>query len=273
MVAQQQQSAGWYGGIDTSRPHPARMYDFYLGGKDNYHVDREAAQQVITSAPAVVDSARANRDFLRRAVGHLAESGVRQFLDIGTGIPTSPNTHEVAQAVAPGARVAYVDNDPIVAAHAAARLLGTGNTSFALADLRDTDALLAMPEVTRMIDLRQPVAVLLASVLHFVGDADDPAGIVGTLRDALPAGSHLVLSHGTDDFHADRVGEAVSVYRTATAELSLRPYDRVLDFFDGFDLLAPGLVRVPLWRPDGPPPGPDELASIGVYGGVGRKAA
>ncbi|NUP37865.1 MAG: SAM-dependent methyltransferase [Streptomyces sp.] len=268
-MTQQRYSAG---GIDTSRPHPARMYDFYLGGRDNYHVDREAAQQVITASPEVVDSARANRDFMRRAVGHLAESGVRQFLDIGTGIPTSPNTHEIAQAVAPGARVAYVDNDPIVAAHAAARLLCTGDTAFALADLRDPAELLDMPAVRGLIDFGEPVAVLLVSVLHFVGDDEDPAGAVAALRDALPAGSHLVLSHGTQDFHADRVAEAVSVYSKSTAALSLRSHDEVLAFFDGFDLLEPGLVQVPLWRPDGQPPGPEELAAVGVYGGVGRKA-
>ncbi|NJP44303.1 SAM-dependent methyltransferase [Actinacidiphila epipremni] len=258
--------------LDTSRPHPARMYDFYLGGRDNYEVDREAAQQVITASPEVVDSARANRDFLRRAVAHLARGGVRQFLDIGTGIPTSPNTHEVAQAVAPDARVAYVDNDPIVAVHAAARLLNTGNTAFALGDLRDPRGLLENPEIARLIDFDRPVALLLVSVLHFVGDADDPAGIVAVLRDALPAGSHLVLSHGTYDFHPEKVGEAVSVYRKATAALSLRSHEAVLPFFDGFELLDPGLVRAPLWRPDGPEPEPEELEPIGVYAGVGRKA-
>jgi SAM-dependent methyltransferase len=257
--------------LDTSRPHPARMYDFYLGGRDNYEVDREAAQQVISAAPEVVDSARANRGFLRRAVAHLARGGVRQFLDIGTGIPTSPNTHEVARSVAPGARVAYVDNDPIVAVHAAARLLNSGDTAFALGDLRDPRALLENPAVAGLIDFDQPVAVLLVSVLHFVSDAEDPAGIVAVLRDALPTGSHLVLSHGTSDFHHARTDEAVSVYRKATAALSLRSHERILPFFDGFELLDPGLVRVPLWRPDGPEPGPEELEPIGVYGGVGRK--
>ncbi|WUH89902.1 SAM-dependent methyltransferase [Streptomyces sp. NBC_00433] len=259
------------GGIDTSRPHPARMYDYYLGGRDNYWVDREAAQQIIDASPEVVDSAVANREFLRRAVRHLAKTGVRQFIDIGTGIPTSPNTHETAQSVAPDARIAYVDNDPIVAAHAGARLLRARNTAFGLADMRNPRSILEHPAVSGLIDFSQPVAVMLVSVLHFVSDDEDPAGTIALLRDALPAGSHLVLSHGTADFHPDTVGEAVSVYRKATANLSLRSYDDVLAFFDGFDLLDPGLVQVPLWHPDGPEPEPELLRKIGVYGGVGRK--
>jgi hypothetical protein len=259
------------GEINTSRAHPARMYDYYLGGRDNYLVDREAAQQIIKASPEVVDSAVANREFLRRTVGHLAGIGVRQFIDIGTGIPTSPNTHEIAQSVVPDARVAYIDNDPIVAAHAGARLLRAGNTAFGLADLRDPRTVLGHPAVNTLIDLAQPVAVLLVSVLHFVSDDEDPAGTVALLRDALPSGSHLVLSHGTADFHAHKVGEAVSVYGKATANLSLRPYDEVLAFFDGFELLEPGLVRVPLWHPREAEPGPDELRNIGIYGGVGRK--
>ncbi|MFG1811047.1 SAM-dependent methyltransferase [Streptomyces sp. NPDC049040] len=259
------------GGIDTSRPHPARMYDYYLGGRDNYLVDREAAEQIIKASPAVVDSALANREFLRRTVGHLVAAGVRQFIDIGTGIPTSPNTHEIAQSAAPDARVVYVDNDPIVAAHAGARLLRASNTAFGLADMRNPRSILEHPAVNGLIDFTRPVAVMLVSVLHFVGDDEDPAGTVALLRDALPSGSHLVLSHGTADFHAHKVDEAVSVYRKSTANLSLRPYDEVLAFFDGFDLLEPGLVRVPLWHPQGPEPEPDDLRNIGIYGGVGRK--
>ncbi|WP_327288009.1 SAM-dependent methyltransferase [Streptomyces sp. NBC_01198] len=259
------------GEINTSRAHPARMYDYYLGGKDNYLVDREAAQQIIKASPEIVDSALANREFLRRTVAYLAGLGISQFIDIGTGIPTSPNTHQIAQSVNPDARVAYIDNDPIVAAHAGARLLRAGNTAFGLVDLRDPQAILDHPAVTTLIDLAEPVAVLLVSVLHFVSDDEDPAGTVALLRDAVPSGSHLVLSHGTADFHAQQVGEAVSVYGKATASLSLRPHDEVLAFFDGFELLEPGLVRVPLWHPHGTEPGPDELRNIGIYGGVGRK--
>jgi hypothetical protein len=203
--------------IDTSRPHPARMYDYYLGGRDNYQVDREAAQAVIEAAPGVIEAARANRDFLQRAVRYLAESGVRQILDIGTGIPTSPNTHEVAHAVSPEIRVAYVDNDPIVARHADARLLGTGNTGFFLGDVRNPRTILDHPTIGRLIDLKQPVALLLVSVLHFIPDEDDPAGLIAAYRDALPAGSHLVLSHGTADFSEDTVEEATEVYKRATA--------------------------------------------------------
>jgi hypothetical protein len=260
------------GEIDTSRPHPARMYDYYLGGRDNYLVDREAAQQIVEASPEVVDSALANRGFLHRAVRFLAQSGVRQFVDIGTGIPTSPNTHEIAQSLLPDARVAYIDNDPIVAAHAGARLLNSANTAFGLADLRDPRSILEHPDLTALIDFTRPVAVLLVSVLHFVSDDEDPAGTLGTLRDALPPGSHLVLSHGTADFHPGNVGEAISVYRKATAHLSLRSRAEILAFFDGFELLDPGLVQVPLWHPEGPEPDADDLRSIGIYGGVGRRS-
>jgi hypothetical protein len=256
--------------IDTSRPHPARMYDYFLGGRDNYQVDRDAAQAVLAAVPDVIDGARANRDFLRRAVRHLAQSGVRQIIDVGTGIPTSPNTHEIAHSVSPEVRVAYIDNDPIVARHADARLLGTGNTGFFLGDMRDPASILGHPTIGRLIDVREPVALLLVSVLHFVPDEEDPAALVAAYRDALPAGSHLVLSHATADFHQDTAGEVLEVYKKATATLTARTHAEVLALFDGFELAEPGLVQVPLWRPDGPAPTRDELRRVGVYGGIGR---
>jgi hypothetical protein len=257
--------------IDTSRPHPARMYDFYLGGKDNYEVDREAAQRVVDVLPDIIPAARANREFLHRSVRFLAESGVRQFIDIGTGIPTSPNTHEVAQAIAPEIRVAYVDNDPIVATHAGARLTGSGNTGFFLGDLRKPGPILEHPTIGKLIDFGEPVGLLLVAVLHFVKDEEDPAGLVAALRDALPDGSFLVLSHATADFHAGSLPEVFKVYNKATATLNTRPHTEIQALLEGFELLEPGLVQVPRWRPDGVPPTDEEVRRIGFYGAVARK--
>lgn len=262
-------------GIDTSRPHPARMYDYYLGGRDNFEVDREAAQRVIDLFPDIVPMARSNRAFMHRAVRHAVESGVRQIIDIGTGIPTAPNTHQVAHEVSSEVRVAYVDNDPIVATYAGTRLLDAENTGFLLGDLRDPHSILKHPTITRMIDFGRPVALMLMAVLHFVRDDEDPAGLVAAYRDALPAGSHLILSHSTADFHQldGDVAEARDVYRDrrATATLTLRPHEQIRRFFDGFDLVDPGLVQPPLWRPAGPPPTEREMTHVGFYGGVGVK--
>ncbi|MFG1807550.1 SAM-dependent methyltransferase [Streptomyces sp. NPDC049040] len=261
--------------IDTSRPHPARMYDYYLGGKDNYEVDREAAQQVIHLLPDAVPSARANRAFMHRAVRFLAESGIRQIIDIGTGIPTSPNTHQVAHDVSPDVRVAYIDNDPIVATHAGAHLLGTSNTGFFLGDLRDPESILQHPTIGKLIDFDQPVGLMLVAILHFIRDDEDPAGLVAAYRDALPAGSHLIFSHPTADFHAPGTGseEAADVYRQskATATFNLRTHAELVALCEGFDLVDPGLVQLPLWRPDGPVPTKRELSHIGGYGAVGVK--
>ncbi|URN13775.1 SAM-dependent methyltransferase [Streptomyces radiopugnans] len=259
--------------IDTSRPHPARMYDYYLGGSDNYEVDREAAERLMTMAPDVRVSARANRDFLGRAVRTaVGELGIRQIIDVGTGIPTSPNTHELARAAAPDTRVVYVDNDPIVSVHADAKLTGAGNAEFVLADARKPEAVIEHPAVRALIDFGRPVALLLVAVLHFVRDEEDPAGLVAALGGALPPGSCLVLTHGTPDFHEkQRVEEGTDVYRNATAQVSLRSHAEILSFFDGWDLVDPGLVQLPLWRPDGPVPEPGELRRVALYGGVGLK--
>lgn len=257
--------------IDTAKPHPARIYDYLLGGRDNYEVDRVAAERVVSLAPDARVSVRANRDFLRRAVSAVVGAGVRQIVDIGTGIPTSPNTHEVAARTAPDVRVAYVDNDPIVATHAGAKLTHAGNAQFVLADVRDPAAIVDHPVVNDLIDFTRPVALFLVAVMHFVEDAEDPAGIVRTLTERLVPGSHLVLSHGTLDFHRGGTGDAREVYQSATASLTTREYDEILPFFDGFDLLDPGLVQVPLWRPDSALPEVEELRRIAFYGGVGVK--
>jgi hypothetical protein len=246
------------------------MYDYYLGGFDNYEVDREAAERVIETFPEIRLIARTNRAFLQRAVRFVTEAGVRQIVDLGTGIPTSPNTHEVARSVAPDTRVVYVDNDPIVAAHAGARLTSTPGTGFFPGDVRDPKSILDHPVLRELIDFGRPVALLLLAVLHFVRDEEDPAAIVAELTGALPAGSFLVLSHATNDFHPDRrADDAARVYDRATATLSCRGHTDVLRFFDGFDVVDPGLVQIPLWRPDGPPIAPEELAKVGGYGGVG----
>ncbi|ANP51488.1 hypothetical protein J2Z21_002684 [Streptomyces griseochromogenes] len=253
--------------IDTSRPHPARIYDYLLGGKDNYEVDQLAGDELAAAAPEVRIGVRANRAFLQRAVRDVVAGGVRQILDIGTGLPTSPNVHEIAHETAPDVRVAYVDNDPIVAAHANALLSSSGATSVVLGDLRDPRAVVDHPDVRRTIDFDEPVALLLVAVLHFLTDAEQPAQAVAALRDALPAGSFLVLSHATGDF-ADR-SAAQAVYNKATATLNLRSRAEVERFFDGFELIEPGLAQVPFWRPDTTPP--PRSHEIGFYGGVARK--
>ena len=259
--------------IDTSRPHPARMYDAYLGGRDNYPVDRDAVREIVRRYPEVRPIALANRAFLQRAVRFLAaEAGIRQFLDIGTGIPSAGNVHEVAGHASPDTRVVYVDNDPIVHVHASALLTGTGTTRIVLADLRDPEAILAHPKVRDLIDFTQPVALLLIAILHFIPDEDGPAGIVATLRDALADGSYLALSHATADFHPPGAArEAVATYQNATAPLIPRSLEQVSTLFDGLTLLDPGLVQAPLWRPDGRRPRPRDLEKIGIYAAVGRK--
>ncbi|MFE6164004.1 SAM-dependent methyltransferase [Streptomyces sp. NPDC056486] len=254
-------------GIDTSKPHPARVYDYLLGGKDNYPVDQEAGDELVSAAPEARIGVRANRAFLERAVRFAVGSGIRQILDVGTGLPTSPNIHEIAQRVAPDVRVAYIDNDPIVKAHGDALLSRSGTTNIVLADLRRPQDVVNHPDVRRLIDFDEPVALFLVAILHFVTDEEQPKQIVAALRDALPAGSLLVLSHATADF-ADRRG-AQAVYNNATATLNLRTRTEIEQFFDGFDLVEPGLAQAPFWRPDGPPP--DGSREIGFYAGVARK--
>jgi hypothetical protein len=254
--------------IDTSRPHPARMYDYYLGGHDNYEVDRDAAEQVLAAAPVVRDAALANRAFMHRAVRQAATMGMRQFIDIGTGIPTSPNTHEVASEVHPDARVVYVDNDPIVGAYANALLRGSGSTAFSLADVRKPRDILGEESVRRLIDFTEPVCLMLVAVLHFVEDGEDPAGIVATLRDALPAGSLLIFSHSSVEEAVDD-RRVTGIYRNASATLTPRSRAHISALLSGFEMLEPGLVQVNAWRPD-EPVGPDDR-EVGLIGGIGRK--
>jgi S-adenosyl methyltransferase len=260
--------------IDTSRPHPARMYDFFLGGKNHFAADRETAKTVLASAPTTLVAARENRAFLGRAVRYLvAEAGIRQFLDIGTGLPTTGNVHDVAQAVAPSARVVYADNDPLVLAHARALLTSSpeGRTAYIHADLRDPAAILASPAVQDVLDFSQPVALITVAVLHFIHDEFKPADALATLLDALPSGSYLAASHVTGE-HLPVEGAATTrTYRSSGVPLQLRDSDEFARLaFDGLELVPPGVVLVSEWRPTGTGPRPAP-AEVNVYGGVARK--
>jgi len=237
--------------LDTSVAHPARVYDYWLGGKDNYAADREAAEQVIAANPHVLAGVRANRAFLGRAVRYLAgEAGIRQFLDIGTGLPTADNTHEVAQQVAPACRIVYVDNDPIVLTHARALLASTpeGATAYVDADVRDTGTVLEGAAAT--LDLRKPVAVMLLMILQYVPDPEDPWGIVARLLEAVPSGSYLVVSDTAADINSEAVAESARRYnqRLGSVRQTRRTRAEFARFFAGLDLVEPGVVPLPQWR-------------------------
>ncbi|GHH64993.1 hypothetical protein GCM10017673_08600 [Streptosporangium violaceochromogenes] len=258
-------------GIDVNTPSVARMYDYYLGGKDNFPADRVAAEEILTAVPEVRIAARENRAFLDRAVSFLARAGIEQFLDIGTGLPTRGNVHEVAQKITPGARVAYVDNDPIVLAHARALLRGMwGETTVVSGDLRHPERILDAPEIHKHLDLTKPVGVLLVAVMHFITEADDPRRIMAALRDAVAPGSYLVLSHGTHDHRQEAAKAGVRVYERATSPLVLRSRQEILELFEGFDLMDPGLVWLPEWRPTDLPLH-DEPSRALMVCGVARK--
>ena len=261
--------------LQTDRPHPARVYDYLLGGKDNFAADRAAAEAGLRANPNSRIPPRANRAFLGRAVRYLAgEAGISQFLDIGTGIPTSPNVHEVAQAVEPAARIVYVDNDPIVLTQARALLTAgpQGRTAYIDADLRDIDAILGSAELQRTLDLGRPVGLLLIAVMHFIPDEDDPWALAARLLAALPSGSYLALSHLTGDFDPAAWEGVVAVYRRSGVTMKVRPKPDIERFFAGLDLIDPGVVSLPRWRPDPSDVGrPPSDAAVSVYGGVARK--
>jgi hypothetical protein len=256
-------------GIDTSRAHPARVYDYWLGGKDNFAADREAGELALQAYPQLAQAVQGNRKFLARAVRYLTgEAGVRQFLDIGTGIPAADNTHQVAQREAPDSRIVYVDNDPIVLLHAQALLKSTreGACDYIQADLRDPDAILA--GAARTLDFGQPVALMMLAILQFIADEEDPAGLVSRLVAGLPSGSYVVISHPTDDFNPNR-GESIKVYNERVAEqATLRDRAGTMQFFAGLDLVEPGLVAASQWRPDS-----DLVAAMpsSMWCGVARK--
>ena len=255
--------------FDTGIPQTARIWNYWLGGKDNFPIDRQVGDQIREAFPKIVANARASRAFLVRAVRYLAaEAGVRQFLDVGTGLPTADNTHEVAQAVAPESRIVYVDNDPLILVHARALLTSSpeGVTDYVDADLRDPDKVLR--EAARTLDLTQPVALMLMGILGHISDDDTARSIIQRFVGALPSGSYLACYDGSDT--SPEVVEAARIWnQSANPTYHLRSPDRIASFFDGLDLVAPGVVSVTRWRPD---PGEGEVpAEIDQYCGVGRK--
>jgi SAM-dependent methyltransferase len=256
--------------LNINIAHPARVYDYWLGGKDNFAADREAAEQVIAANPQVLPGVRANRAFLGRAVRYLAdEAGVRQFLDIGTGLPTVDNTHEVAQQTAPDSRVVYVDNDPIVLAHARALLTSTpeGQTAYVDADLRNTEKVLA--GAARTLDFGEPVALMLLMILQYIPDHEDPWGIVRGLLDTVPAGSYLVVSDTAADIDAEVVAESARRYnqRLGGVRQTRRTKAEFTEFFAGLDLVDPGVVPLAEWRAT-----PKSGQHIPAYAAIGRKS-
>ncbi|WP_406737335.1 SAM-dependent methyltransferase [Streptomyces sp. NBC_00853] len=267
-------------GIDISVPSVSRIYDYYLGGSHNFEVDRQTARRAMEFMPGLPKIMQANRAFMRRAVRHAVAEGVTQFLDIGSGIPTFGNVHEVAQAASPQARVVYVDHDPVAVAHSRAVLAGDDQSGIVAADLRKPKEILAAPEVGRLLDLGRPVALLLVAVLHFLEDTDDPYDAVAELRDALAPGSLLILTHASYEgipLTQETAAGTVGVYRDMRNPLVMRTREQISGFFDGFEMLEPGLVSMPNWRPDRPDNGedgetPDDPYAFSGFGGVGRKA-
>jgi hypothetical protein len=256
--------------VDQTRPHPARMYDYMLGGKNHFEVDRVAAEVALQAAPAARAMVRENRSFLGRAVRQVAEAGIAQFLDIGTGLPGEGNTGEVARAVQPEARVVYVDYDPIVAVHSRALLTGDeSRTAVVLADVREPKTILEHPQVRDLLDFDQPIAVLMVALLHFVGHDEDAAGIVATFRDALAPGSALVISHGTDGGRPDVSAAARKGWANAKSQVVVRDREEIAALFGDFELVEPGVVQLPLWRPDGAVR--EDWDTIWLDGGVGFK--
>lgn len=252
--------------VDMERPNAARVYDYYLGGSANLPVDRQFAEEVLQDVPAR-EFARANRTFLRRVVEYLVrEAGIRQFLDLGSGLPTIGNVHEIAQRIAPDCRVVYVDVEPVAVAYAQRLLDGQNNAAAIGADLRSPYAVLGHPDTRRLLDFNQPVAVLLFAVLHFVPDEDDPSGIITSLRNELCPGSHLAISHATADNYPDDLAKAVEKYQKTATPATLRTHHQVTALFDGFTLLPPGVVFTPEWRPEGTVT-EDPRRSL-AYGGV-----
>ncbi|MCQ0025496.1 SAM-dependent methyltransferase [Streptomyces somaliensis DSM 40738] len=260
-------------GIDLSVPSVSRIYDYYLGGSHNFEVDREAARRAMEFLPGLPKIMQANRAFMRRAVRHAVGEGITQFLDIGSGIPTFGNVHEVAQQADPSARVVYVDHDPVAVAHSRAVLEGNDRVAVVSADLRRPREILRSAEVTRLLDLDRPVALLLVAVLHFLEDSDRPYEAVAELRDALAPGSLVILTHASFEgipVPQEQAGGTVGVYRDIRSPLTMRSRDEVVRFLDGCEVLDPGLVAMPYWRPETPPEQEDPYAFSG-FAGVGRK--
>jgi len=255
-------------GVDLNKASVARVYDWWLGGEHNFRIDQDAARALISVEPKTRAVAREFRAFLIRAVRYLAaEAGIRQFLDIGSGIPTSQNVHQVAQEIAPGTRVVYVDNDDVAVAHGQCILAGNPDATVILADIRDPQAILDHPETRRLIDFSQPVGLLLSAILHFIPDSDDPGSILDALRAPLAPGSHIAVSQSCRDAQPDFADTIESAYdRKIDTGVTLRTREQILQFFKGFDLVDPGLVWAPEWHPDSP----GDPASLWAMAGVGK---
>jgi hypothetical protein len=258
-------------GLDLSRPSAARVYDYYLGGSHNFEVDRRMAEEAIRLWPELPRMMQANRDFMRRAVRYLVGQGITQFIDIGSGIPTAGNVHEVAQRENPQTNVVYVDNDPVAVAHSRAILADVTGTTVVEADFRNPGVIFDDPAVRELIDFNRPVALLLVAVLHFVPDADDPYAAVRLCCDMLASGSYLVISHASSDGQRDVGGSHQQLYKRTPTPMTMRTGPQIEGFFGGLELVSPGLVPMPLWRPE------DETVSgqdqrMAGYAGVGQKA-
>ncbi|WP_067539782.1 SAM-dependent methyltransferase [Nocardia crassostreae] len=258
-------------GIDLDRPSASRVYDYFVGGMHNFEIDRELAHMIEKFTPNVAETMRANRDLLRRCVRHLTDVGIDQFLDLGSGIPTVGNVHEVAQARNPQARVVYVDIDPVAVAHSQAILAGNDNAAIIHADVADPDSILNAPEVARLLDFSRPVAVLLLGVLHFVPDEADPAGAVARLLAACAPGSHVAITHATSDGQPQEVLDAQKLSGRTSTEIVLRGRDEIAAYFLDWTVLEPGLVLLPLWRPENPADVGEHPEHSGAYGGLARK--
>ncbi len=257
-------------GINVDVPSSARIYDYLLGGGHNFAADRAVAEQLIRVLP-VRDMARLNRAYLRRAVLALVEAGITQFLDLGSGIPTVGNVHEVAQAASPGCRVVYVDIEPVAITHAELLLAGNPDATAILADLREPEAVVDAPETRLLLDFSRPIGLLAVGVLQFIPDSADPWGVVGRYRDLLASGSYLALSHFTPDRMPRAMAAGADIFKNTSEPITPRTREQVLAMMSGFDLVEPGLVFTPEWRPESPDDVPDDPGSANLYAVVGRK--
>jgi len=257
--------------VDLTRPSVSRVYDFYLGGFHNFAPDREMAEKAIAGWPDLPLIMKANRAFLRRGVGYLVEQGVRQFLDIGSGIPTVGNVHEVAQGLAPDTRIVYVDNDPVAVAHSRTLLAGNPGAAVIAGDFTTPQQLLGEVEALDLLDRDQPIALLLNALLHFVPDADKPGELIATYRDWTPSGSYLQICHATDDLHpSNQTAQIEQLYRQATATMNFRSRAEVEAFFDGYELVEPGVCLAATWRPEEPVT-TAAAQRVPGWAGIGRK--
>ncbi|GAA3980414.1 SAM-dependent methyltransferase [Actinomadura viridis] len=260
--------------LGTDRAHGARIYDYILGGKDHYELDRAAAEATLQVWPSLRIHMNANRSFMHRVARHLAaEKGIRQFLDIGTGIPTSPNFHEVVQAIAPDSRVVYVDNDPIVLAHARALLTSTpeGRTTYIQADMREPEKIISAPELLGTLDLTRPIGLTLIAMVHFIEDDDEAYRVVRRIVDVLPSGSYFAAAVATDDFDPEVLARVQEVYHSHGESLRWRTKAQAEKFFDGLELEEPGIVQIHKWHPDPVEVGRVDDRDIAMYGAIARK--